>query len=74
LKLIFLIFSEVVEIDPSNKTEDIESEAGLSPIPGPPSPPEWIRPTPTPEPDPDSSRDMFSDEEESLGSYHVSIS
>ena len=48
-------------------SDEFDSEMGLSPIPGPPSPSVWTRTTPDRnenlEPRPDSSRDMFSDED-----------
>ena len=69
------IFSQVAKAEPDESKDGIDEdpelassdhEFGLSPIPGPPSPMAWS-PQPPPSPDRESTRDMFSDEEESLG-------
>ncbi len=76
-----LIFSckktryQLSDDDTKVSSDELDSEMGLSPIPGPPRPSVWTRTTPDRseelEPRPDSSRDMFSDEDISFDDDNV---
>jgi len=70
VKIFSAVENKSVELNSGAKnSEDFENEGGLSPIPGPSSPPNWIVETSHLEPEnddisPDSTRDLFSDEDE----------